>query len=411
MAKDIFYTALDIGTSKVCTIVAQVGPEGDLKIVGTGLVPSQGMAKGRIVNVSEAQEAIRASVNEAQHYLGSRIPWAYVSISGAHISCFNTTGIMHPATEESPVSIEDVDQLIQTSYPEVAEDKEVLHVIPVSYVVDGYLGVRNPVGMHAGRVQVESHVVLGERDVVSETLHAVEDCGVSVRSLVLSSLASSESTLSEDEREIGVVLADIGAGATDLAIFKDGSLWYNASIPVGGNQLTRDLSVALGMPYYFAEDLKDKWGHASPNGDEAGEEVLLPSFQGQPRRLIRRTALCKPLIDRLQETLGLIMVKIQQAGLHRFPPGGIVLTGGTAEIPGLQQMAKQVLGCPVRVASPLGIRGLSHEQNKPSFSTVIGLLLWSIKNHGKKKVYNNGERSSWGHKTFFQRIKKAVQVK
>ena len=411
MAKDIFYTAIDIGTSKVCTVVARVGPEGELNIVGTGLVPSQGVAKGSIVNVAEAQEAIRASLAEGQRYLGRSIPWAYVSISGRHVTCLNATGLTHSSAQEGPVSLEDVRHLIETSHPEVGADKEVIHLIPVNYQIDGLRGVRNPVGLHADRLQVESHVVLGERSQVYDTVKSVESCGVSIRGLVLSVLASSEATLSEDEKEMGVVLADIGDGATDLAIFRHGSLWYNASIPVGGRQLTRDLSVALGMPYYFAEELKVKWGHATPEEGEGEEEVLLPSFQGRPRRLIQRTTLCRPLVDRLQETLGLIMVKTQQAGLTRIPPGGVVITGGTAEIPGLHQLAQQVFGCPVRIASPVGVPGLSHEQIKPSYSTVIGLLLWGIKHHGEKRAYGSDDKGLWDHRAIFQRLKKLIEVK
>ena len=164
------------------------------------------------------------------------------------------------------------------------------------------------------------------------------------------------------------------------------------------------------MPFYFAEDLKEKWGHADPEGEQNGEEVLLPSFQGQPRRLVRRTALCRPLIDRLQETMGLIQVRVQQAGLSRLPPGGIVLTGGTAKIPGLEQLAKTTLGCPVRIAAPMGIRGISHEQNKPSLSAVIGLLLWGIKNLDHKRVFSPVDPNAGASKTLFQRIRKAVKV-
>ena len=414
MAKDIFYTALDIGTSKVATVVAQVGPDGELKIVGTGLVPSQGVVKGQIVNVAEAQEAVQASLNEAQRYMGYRIPWTYVSIAGASTACFNTTGVIHADTNGDAITGENVEQLVQSSYPQIPEDKQLLHVMPVNYVVDGYRGVRSPLGLHAGRVEVESHVVMADRDAIRQTLHAVEDCNVPVRDVVLSSLASAEATLFQDEKEMGVVLADIGAGTTDLAIFKDGSLWFDTSIPVGGNQLTRDLSVALGMPYYFAEDLKDKWGHASPDIEQAGEEVLLPSFQGQSRRLIRRSTLCKPLIDRLQETLGLIMLRAQQAGLRRLPPGGVVLTGGTSRIPGFQQMATETLACPVRVAAPIGIRGFSPEHNQHAFSTVIGLLLWGIKHQNRTGVFNKSRAQygpSRGSNALFQRIKKAVKVK
>jgi len=411
MAKDIFYTAIDIGTSKICTIIAQVGPEGDLKIVGTGMVPSQGIHKGDITDSAEASIAIRASLEEAQRYMGSRVPWAYASISGSHVTCFNTTGLIHPNTQERPVSMEDVEQLIQTSYPDVVEDREVLHVIPVNYMIDGFRGVRNPVGLHAGRLQVESHVVLGERNRVMDIVSSVEECGVPVKNMVLGALASSEATLTKDEREMGVVLADIGAGTTDIAIFKDGNLWYNSSLSVGGNQITRDLSVALGLPFYFAEELKVKWSHASPNGVESEEEVLLPSFQGRPRRLLRRTTLCKPLVDRLQETLGLIMVKIQQAGLNRFPPGGLVITGGTAETPGFQHMATRFLSCPVRMASPMGVQGLLPEQRRPSYSTVVGLLLWGIRNHSSKMTFGNGKKSSWESKTIVEKIKKVITAR
>jgi cell division protein FtsA len=387
-----------------------VGPEGDLNIVGTGLAPSQGVEKGSIVNVTEAQEAIQASLTEGQRYLGRGVSWAYVSISGKHVTCLNSTGLTHFSAQEGPVSLEDVRHLIGTSHPEVGADKEVLHLIPVNYQIDGLRGVRNPVGLHADRLRVESHVVLGDRSQVYDTMRSVESCGVAIRGLVLSVLASSEATLSEDEKEMGVVLVDIGDGATDLAIFRHGSLWYNTSIPVGGRQLTRDLSIALGMPYYFAEELKVKWGHAEPGEGAGAEEVLLPSFQGRPRRLIRRSTLCSPLVDRLQETLGLVMVKTQQAGLTRLPPGGVVITGGTAEIPGLHRLAQQVFGCPVRIASPFGVSGLSHDQIKPSYSTVIGLLLWGIKHYGKQRAYGNGDRGLWDHRSIFQRLKKLIEV-
>lgn len=411
MARDIFYTAIDIGTSKICTIIAQVGPEGNLKVVGTGLAPSQGVEKASITTTAEAQEAIRASLAEAERYLGRRVPEAYVSISGREITCLNTTGLIHPASREEPVSRKDILNLIESSYPKADTEKEVVHVIPVNYWIDGYRSVRNPVGLHASQLQVESHVVMGERSHVYGTIRAVENCGVIVRSLVLGALASSEATLSEHEKEIGVLLVDIGDGSTDMAIFKHGELWYNASTPVGGKQFTRDLSVALGMPYYVAEELKEKWGHAMLTPEEAQEEVALPSFHGRPSRLLRRAELCKPLVDRLQETLGLIMVKAQQAGLSRFPAGGVVITGGTAEMPGLRQKARDILGCPVRIASPLEVQGLPPEQLKPSYSTVIGLLLWGIKHHGEKPLYRSGDRTPWDHKVLIQRFKELIEAK
>jgi cell division protein FtsA len=361
-----------------------------------------------VVNAAEAQQAVQASITEAQRYLGSRIPSAYVSISGRHVTCHTTTGLMQTSIQNGPVSLSDVQRLIETSHPEVAAEKEIIHVIPVNYTIDGSRGVRNPVGLHAGKLEVECQVVLADRGQAHDTIKAVEACGVTVRSLVLSALASSEVALSEHEKEMGVVLVDIGAGTTDLAIFRHGGLWHYSSIPVGGNHLTKDLSVALGMPNYFAEELKAKWGHAHLNEEQTKEEAMLPSFQGQSRRLVRRSSLCQPLLDRLQETLGLIMVRCQQAGLSHFPAAGVVITGGTAEMPGLREMAQKILGCPVRIGSPEAIRGLSEDQKKPSYSTVVGLLLWGVKHHGERRVYSNGDGTQRDQKSIFQRVKEAI---
>jgi cell division protein FtsA len=410
MLNDIYYTAIDIGTSKVCTVVARVGPEGQLKIVGHGLAPSQGVKKGQIINVDEAQEAIEASIEEAHSSLGSRVPWAYVSISGNHITCTNTNALLHPSDQNGQVSLEDVRTLTDMSYPEVPFGKEVIHVIPINYVVDGYRSMRNPVGIHAGRLQVESLAVFGDHDNVNETTKAIQNSNVAVRSLVMGGLASGEAVLTESEKELGVVLVDMGAGSTDVAIFKNGTVWYGASIPVGGNQLTRDLSVALGMPYYFAEELKIKWGHAKPEAIDREAEVLLPSFQGRQRRLINRTALCAPMVDRLRETFGLIMVKTQQAGLHRIPAGGIVFTGGTSEMPGFQKLASEALGCPVRVGAPRNMPEISVDHQRPSYSTVMGLLQWGIKQHSERRVRPPMDKRSFSQKPLLERIKQVIMV-
>jgi cell division protein FtsA len=296
------------------------------------------------------------------------------------------------------------------SYPEVPFGKEVIHVIPINYVVDGYRSMRNPVGIHAGRLQVESLAVFGDHDNVNETTKAIQNSNVAVRSLVMGGLASGEAVLTESEKELGVVLVDMGAGSTDVAIFKNGTVWYGASIPVGGNQLTRDLSVALGMPYYFAEELKIKWGHAKPEAIDREAEVLLPSFQGRQRRLINRTALCAPMVDRLRETFGLIMVKTQQAGLHRIPAGGIVFTGGTSEMPGFQKLASEALGCPVRVGAPRNMPEISVDHQRPSYSTVMGLLQWGIKQHSERRVRPPMDKRSFSQKPLLERIKQVIMV-
>lgn len=409
MVKEIYYTAMDLGTSKVCSVIARVGTEGDLKILGTGIVPSQGMQKGRIEDIEEVQAAVHASLTEARRYIGGGvISGAYVGASGSHITCLNTKNVLTNPSDLDSVTSHDLLRLVQSSLPEVGPSQEVLHVIPIGYEVDGLNGVRNPQGLHATQVQVESHVVLGDAATLKNTVKVVEACNISVKSLVLESLASAESALTGDEREMGVVLVDIGGGTSDIAIFRQGSPWYTAVIPVGGNQLTRDLSVALQVPSYLAEELKIKWGHAMPESVKPDEEVVVPSFQGQSCRIANRRMLCEPLKIRLVEMLAQILQRVRQAGLRQMPPGGLVLTGGCAAMPGLRELAQKTLGDPVRIAYPVGIAGLSSELRKPAFSTSVGILLWGIKHQGEKRPYRNGEQPSWGYKTFLRRFKRST---
>lgn len=408
MAKDTFYTAVDLGTNKVCTIVSRVGSEGELKILGTGIIPSQGMQKGRIERLDEAQAAVRTSLEEAQRYIRQGvISGVYVSVSGSHITCLNTKNVLDDPGDHDGVTPQQLDQLLQSSYPQVDPSQEVLHIIPIGYEVDGLPAVRNPEGLHANQVEVESHVVLGDTAMLKNTVKAVEASKVSVKSLVAQSLAAAEATLTGDEREMGVVLVDIGGGTMDLAIYQQGNPWYSAVIPVGGNQISRDLAVALRVPFYLAEELKIKWAHAMMEAVKADEEVVVPSFQGQPRRVIPRRELCEPLEPRLAEMLKLVLLRVRQAGLRQMPTGGLVLTGGCAEMPGLQEFARKTLGCPVRIAYPRGIAGLPPQLQKPSFSTAVGLLLWGIKHQGESRTYRNGEHTPWDYKSLVHRFQRA----
>jgi cell division protein FtsA len=412
LAKDTFYTAVDLGTSKICTIVSRVGSEGELKILGTGIVPSQGMQKGRIERLDEVQAAVRSSLEEAQRYISQgAISGVYVSVSGSHITCLNTKNVLDDPGDHDGITPQQLNDLLQSSYPQVDASQEVLHIIPIGYEVDGLPAVRNPEGLHANQVEVESHVVLGDAATLKNTVKAVEASKVSVKSLVVQSLASAEATLTGDEREMGVVLVDIGGGTANLAIFREGNPWYSAVIPVGGNQFSRDLAVALRIPFYLAEELKIKWGHAMVETVKGDEEVVVPSFQGQPRRIIQRKELCEPLEARLAEMLKLVLLRVRQAGLRQMPTGGLVLTGGCAEIPGLQDFASKTLGGPVRIGYPRGIAGLPPQLQKPSFSTAVGLLLWGIKHQGESRAYRNGESTPWGYKSLvhhFQRARETI---
>ena len=401
MARDTFYTAVDIGTDKVTSIMARVGSEGELKVLGTGVVTSQGMQKGRIENIVEVQEAVRTSMEEAQRYIGDAAPAdVYASVTGSHLSSLNTKEVVENPDDVGDISGKLLDRLLRGSFPDVGPDQEVLHVIPIGYHVDGMSGIRNPVGLHGNLVEVEAHVVMGDSVTLKNTVKAIETGKASVKSMVLHSLASAESTLTGDERELGVVLADIGGGTTDIVIYRQGQPWYSAVIPVGGSQLTKDLSVALKTPLYMTEEMKIKWGSVMPETIPADEEVVIPSFPGQPKHSLSRRILCDPLNARMMELIKLIVLKVRQSGLREFPTGGIVLTGGGAEMTGLTDLVQKTLGGQVRIAFPEGIAGLPVQLRKPAFSAAVGLLLWGIKHQGETRSSMNGGRSIMGNKSW-----------
>jgi cell division protein FtsA len=402
LAKDTFYTAVDIGTDKVTSIMARVGSEGELKVLGTGVVTSQGMQRGQIENIDEVKETVRSSLDEAQRYIGKGVPTGvYASVTGTHLTCLNTKEIVDNPDDVGDISSRLLDRLLRGSFPDVGPSQEVLHVIPIGYHVDGMSGIRNPVGLHGNLVEVEAHVVIGDAVTLKNTVKVIEANKASVKSMVLHSLASAEATLSGDEREMGVVLVDIGGGTTDVAIYRQGQPWYSAVIPVGGSQLTNDLSVALKTPLNLTEDMKIKWGSVMPEAVPADQEVEIPSFQGQPKHSLSRKALSEPLHDRMLELIKMIVLKVKQSGLREFPSGGIVLTGGGAEMTGLKELFQKTLGGQVRIAYPEGIAGLPAQLKKPAFSAAVGLLLWGIKHQGETRSYMNKGRSiagvkSWG---------------
>jgi cell division protein FtsA len=414
LARDTFYTAVDIGTDKITSIMARVGTEGELKVLGTGVVTSQGINKGRIENIVEVQEAVAASLGEAQRYIGNGVPTGiYASVTGSHLTSLNTREEVGNPDDVGDISSKLLDRLLRGSFPDVGPDQEVLHVIPTGYHVDGMSGIRNPVGLHGNLVEVEAHVVMGDSVILKNTVKAIETNKATVKSMVLHSLASAESTLTGDEREMGVVLVDVGGGTTDLAIYRQGHPWYSAVIPVGGSQLTRDLSVALKTPLYMTEEMKVKWGSVMPEMVASDDEVVIPSFQGQPKHSLSRRILCEPLEARMLEIIKMIVLKVRQSGLREFPAGGLVLTGGGSEMTGLSDLVLKVLGGQVRIAYPEGIAGLPAQLRKPAFSAAVGLLLWGIKHQGETRSSMNGGRATTGSKSWRWGLgrKKAASVR
>ena len=388
--RDTFYTAIDIGTAKVTVLVSRVGTEGDLKVFGTGVVPSEGIQKGRVENIEDVKGSVEAALREAQRYMGETEPTGvYVSVSGSHISSLNRKETLDNHTVGEDISAKMLDTMLQGAFPKVEEGQQVLHVIPMGYTVDGLSGVRNPIGMAGKMIEVEAHVVMGESVVLQNTLKAVESKDVFVKSLVLQGIASAEATLTGDEREMGVVMLDIGAGTTDLVIYRQGNPWHSTVLPVGAHSLTRDLSAALQVPLHVAEEIKVKSGSVHPETVPADETVEIPGMQKHWQRPIPRRALAEPLNARMVEILKMCVGKIKKAGLKDWPIGGTVITGGGAQTEGLPELVTEIMGGPVRIGYPYGIFGLPTQLRKPTFSAAVGLLLWGIKHQGNAQELNH----------------------
>lgn len=394
--RDTFYTAIDIGTSKVTALVSRVGSEGDLKIFGTGVVPSEGILRGRVENVEDVRASVQAAMDEAQRYIGATGPvGVYVSVSGSHIASVNRREVMDNQANPEDISQKMLDTMIRGSFPKVEEGQQVLHVIPMGYTVDGLSGVRNPLGLAGKNIEVDSHVVLGDAVVLQNTIKAVETRDVFVRSLVLQGIASAEATLTGDEREMGVMLLDIGAGTTDIVLYRQGSPWFSDVLPVGGHSLTRDLAAALGSSFHVAEDIKVTHGTVYPDMVADDDTVEIPEMQQHWQRPIPRKALAEPLNARMVEILKMALTRVKQAGLQEWPIGGMVLTGGGSQIVGLQELVQEILGGPVRIGYPYGISGLPTELRKPTFSGAVGLLLWGIKHQDSiQELRGEGDKES-----------------
>ncbi len=400
MSTDRYLVGIDVGTTKVCTVVGVEGPTGKLAILGYGLRPSQGLRKGSVVNIADARLAIRSSIEEAADQAGVRITSALVGVTGSHIQCRNTKTAWESSHNDDPISSHDLEELISaTTRMDVGSDRELLHVIPRSYVLDRHTEVRNPLGMHATRLDIETHVVTGALGPIDNLVQAIGKAGVKVRRLVLEPLASAEAVLTPEERELGVVLVDMGGGTTDISIFQKGTVWHTSIIPVGGVQMTNDLSSGLGLSSTEAEQLKVTQGTVQPEKLDQEETVKTATF-GKASVEISRSDVSQILTDRCSELLQLVLHRIGQAGLETLPPSGIVFTGGCAALPGLEALAHQIVPGRVRIGAPSDLDGAGSALEHPAFATSVGILLWEIRHHPQWNRRSAGYRNGSTHKPF-----------
>ena len=380
-AKESTYAAIDVGTTKVATLVAKVASAGNMEVIALGHATSEGMRKGLVVSPTELTDSVRRSVAEAEAMLGAELPPAHVGITGSHLTCLNAAASINRDRGKESVhtfSQDDVDRLLSSTVARSASDRRIVHVVPRTYQVDGLRGVRNPIGMNGEKLAAESHVVLGDAVSMDNLERVVRAAGVKVHGLVIEHLASAEAVLTADERESGSVLVDIGGGTSDIVVYRDGSAWYTAAVPVAGQHFTNDLAIGLGLPPTVAEATKIRYGSASVEGIDSKQVIEVESGMGEHTRPISLQTLDQLLHDRAVELVRLILHKLSESGLTRVPPGGIVLSGGCAKLPGLAEIAADYGRCEVRIGSPSSVLGLPPELEHSSFSTAVGLLLWAI---------------------------------
>jgi len=378
MNKRAILAAIDVGTTKVCTIIAEAND--GVRILGAGVTPSSGLHKGMVVNISEARESIRTSVRKAEQVSGYRIESAYVGVTGRHITSLNNRGVIAIGRNDRPVRSDDLRRVLQSAQSiNIPSDRKLLHVIPRSYAVDGQVGIKNPVGMHGFRLDVETHIITAAVSSVQNLVKCVRGAGIDIDELILEPIASSEAVLTEEERQVGTILADIGGGTTDIAIFRDGSIWHTAVISVAGYQFTRDIAIGLGLPFDVAEQIKKKHatvmsvyeGKAKPE-DKVSQNGHGTSYQD----------LCDIIRARVEELLRLILLELPHSEYKNIVPGGLVLTGGSSNLPGIDTLGRQILKLPVRVGTPTNIHGITDMLRDPAYATGVGLLLWGVKQRG-----------------------------
>ncbi len=364
---------IDIGTTKVCTIVGEVRAD-DIFVVGVGLEPARGMKKGVVNDIHLLSNAIAASVHKAEKTSGYQIERAFISVAGNHIASINSRGTIGLVGNRG-VRAEDLDKVIdQARAIAIPHNREVLHVIPRRYSIDEQGSVRSPIGMHGFRLEVEAHIITASSTSVANLEQAVQAAGVYPDRFILNPLASGDAVLNTQEREMGCVLVDIGGGTTDLAIFIEGTVWHSGVISVGGDMITNDITHLLHVPFDVAEAVKLEHGHAIEREVDAAETFLVQPFgEGLPQEF-HRSDLAMVIESRVEELVEMIHSEIKRSGYDGLLRAGMVLTGGCAQLPGLRELAEDILGMPVRVAKPERLTGMADLLRNPSYSTSVGLL-------------------------------------
>ena len=388
---------LDIGTSKVVAIVGELTPEGELEIIGIGSHKSSGLKKGVVVNIESTVQSIQRAVEEAELMAGCHIETVYAGIAGSHISSLNSHGIV--AIKDREVMGQDLDRVIDAAQAvAIPADQKILHILPQEFLIDDQEGVKEPLGMSGVRLEAKVHLVTCAVNAAQNIEKCIRRCGLEVEDVILEQLASAHAVLTEDEKELGVCLVDIGGGTTDIAIFSEGAIRHTGVIPIAGDQVTNDIAMALRTPTPYAEEIKIKYACALAKLTRDDESIKVPSVGNRRPRDLSRQALAEVVEPRYDELFTLVLAELRRSGFEDLLPAGIVLTGGTSKMEGAVELAEEIFHMPVRLGTPQNIRGLMDIVNNPIYSTGVGLLMYGKQQlrEGTKKNVSTSGGSFWG---------------
>jgi len=403
-SNDRMIVGLDIGTTKVCAIVGEL-IDSSLEIVGVGIAPSKGIKKGVVINIEETVDSIKKAIHDAEVMAGNKIQNVYVGIAGGHIKSFNSTGVI--AIKSRTVTEADKRRAIDAAQAlNIPLDREILHVLPQEYIVDNQDGIKEPLGMSGVRLEVKVHIVTAAVSAVENVIKCCKMAGLEVRDIVLEQLAASEAVLTDDEKDLGVALVDLGGGTTDIAVFHSGSIKYTSVLAMGGNHITNDIAIGLRTATHEAEMLKIKFGSAMSTLVEKTEMVEVPSVGIRKNKIIPRTTIADIIEPRMEEIFALVNREIMKSEVSNFITSGMVLTGGGALMFGCLELGEQVFGMPVRIGIPK-ISGVVDLVSSPQLSTGVGLVIYGSKHHYKRGGKPDGE--GWSPSKIIKRLKEILQ--
>jgi cell division protein FtsA len=397
MPKNGYIVGLDIGTKKVAAIIGEITENKKIEIIGIGTAESRGLRKGVVVNLDATVDAIKKAQEEAELMAGVEIDSAFVGISGAHIKSFNSRGVIAVSSKNREISREDIHRVIdQSKAVSIPPDREIIHIIPQEFLVDEQDGIKDPLGMNGIKLEVNVHIITSANTSVQNLKTCIGRAGIEIEQIVLNQIAASTSILSHDEMELGVGLIDIGGGTTEISIFERGSLWYTSIIPIGGDNFTNDIAVGLRTPIPEAEKIKKKFGCVSSPILDEQDTIEVPSVgSGKKSRVLSRQLLADIIQPRAEEIFRLVDNDVKRMGYEKSLNSGIVLTGGTALLEGLEEAAEQIFDLPVRRGDPSGIGGLVDRVNTPDYATAVGLILYGYNQWKEKGFSKERKKTLW----------------